>query len=119
MAGRPGVLDHPTGVGALPAGAIHDHLKPATLQLGQGRVVVAIAHQRLDVGGQGVLAPGEEGEVMAGRQQVRHQRPAHEAGAAHHQNLHARVPRGVLARPFNLAAAPDRHRFQGRTVGDR
>jgi len=85
---RPGALDHGTRILEVAAGAVDDHRKAAALQGGQPLSRAAIAQQVLHPIRHGPGAAGEQGELVARAQQPLHQRPAHEAGAAHHQDVH-------------------------------
>ena len=88
MAGGAGAGDHGAGILQAATRTVHDHIKTAPLQLGQGRRIGAIPHQVLQPGRHRLAAPGEQGEAMAAGLQLRHQRFAHKARAAHHQNVH-------------------------------
>jgi hypothetical protein len=89
VAGGAGALDHGAGVVERAAGAIHDHIETTTIELLQPFGRGAVAHQVLHTLRRRLVAAREQGEGMAGRLQALHQGFAHEARAAHHQDVHA------------------------------
>ena len=89
MGRRPGALDHSAGILKAAARAIDDHIKTATHQRLQPPSSAAVADQVLHPCRRWLVATGKQGEGMAFSLQPLHQRFAHEAGAAHHQDVHA------------------------------
>ena len=98
MARSPGARDHGAGILLGPAGAVDDHIETTPLQELQTLRGAAVAHQVLQPGGHGLLAAGEQGQGMAGVLQQPQLRLAHEAGTAHHQDVHAET-RGRDVKP--------------------
>ena len=98
-----GALDHGPGILESAPGAVDDHIEAAPLQPVQVRGLAAIPLQVLHTGWQRLPAAGEQGQLVAGRQQLGHQGPTDEAGSPHHQDLQDALP--AIASPFKRCSA--------------
>ena len=106
MAGGAGALDHGAGVVERAAGAVDDHVEAATIELLQTLRGAAIADQVRHPCRHWLVAPSEQGEGMPRSLQALHQRFAHEACAAHHQDVHADARRRAVKRGVILGCVP-------------